>query len=201
MIFNSNKPLHSIPKYFLIIIVIIITILQFSPTNQFSSLMKNVIFFEDQICSYAGNFKSDSHNYTCECKNEYYSSLLSTSKILSVQIQCDKLRKRKNIALLFSIVFPFGTHLIYMEYFIYGVLYILLCCISTIGNCVRYYIFSFEDSYFRNKLNLGFFLLLILMIITHIVNVILLFNNSIPDSYGEILYDDFDYFYESFKKN
>lgn len=199
MLFKSNKPLHSIPKYLLIITIIIITILQFSPTNQFSPFMKDEIFFENQICSYAGKFTYDNSNkYTCKCDDQYYSSS-STSKILSTNIQCDQLRKRKNIALLFSIVFPFGTHLIYMEHFLLGVFYILLCCISTIGNCVRYYIFSFEDSYFKNKLNFVFFLLLIVMIIAHIVNVILLFRNTLPDGNGQILYDDFYYFYESFK--
>jgi hypothetical protein len=166
-------------KFVLVFLTIIIIEILYDSIKAIDiNYLKKPSLFVDEICSYNGVVNTKLSNETsivCECNAEYANDERSLSEINGVKVQCSYFRKRKFITVFFSIFLPFGVEYLYLEHYLYFSIIFIMCCTAIIGNCIRFTVSSGQEKYFKNKLNLCFFILLVIMIIFSIINVILMF--------------------------
>jgi hypothetical protein len=145
--------------------------------------------FKDEICSYNGNPEIINGNVNCTCQPEFFTQKPATRHINGNDVQCNYEKKRRFIALFFSIFLPFGIDYLYLQNYGIFVLILFSCCFTLIGNCVRFAISSHVD-YLKNKMNLTFFILSLLMVIGWAVNIVLVWTGIVKDGNGIDTHDD-----------
>jgi hypothetical protein len=143
--------------------------------------------FQDEICSYNGMINTDKSNVTwinCTCQDEFANDKSNPNKIINgVPVQCSYEKKRRFIALFLAIFLPFGVDYLYLGRYAIFVLTFLLCWITLIGNCFRFAVSSHTD-YLKNRKNLLFISLAILMFIWWILNIVLIWTGIVTDGNG-----------------
>lgn len=157
--------------------------------------LNNPRLFEDEICSYNGipdETKSNSTWVSCICEDEYANDFSENRTINGVQIQCNYEKKRRFIALFLSIFLPFGVDYLYLGHYWLFVLVFFACWFTLIGNCVRFAVTSHID-YLKNKKNLFFIIMALLMLMWWIINVALIWTGIITDAKGVKTVDDLYY--------
>lgn len=173
---------------FLFIIALIIDSIQSFDINY----LKKASLFADEICSFSGDpiLKDDGNVVECKCYQEYANNPSEDGQINGSKIQCSYTRKRKFITVFFAIFLPFGIEYFYLERYWVFFLILFLCCFSIIGNCVRFTISNTQENYFKNKVNLIFIILFIMMVLFTITNAVLMLIGLIKDGNGIEVYND-----------
>jgi hypothetical protein len=156
--------------------------------------------FKNELCSFNGVFKwieKEKATYNCSCNVDYATDTKNIKKFDGKHdILCSYERKRKFIAVFFSIFLPFGFDYFYLGYYYWFVAILLFTMITYIGNFLRFAVANAADwSYFKDKYNLIFFIMLILNLIFWVVNVFMIATDVIKDSNGIATVDDLDYFF------
>lgn len=175
-LFKSKKSFNKVILVFLILLII--EVLYDSINAIDINYLKKPSLFVDEICSYNGVMNASLSNETyikCDCNPEYATVKSEKGLINGVPIQCSYFRKRKFITVFFSIFLPFGVEYLYLEHYYFFAIIFIMCCTAIVGNCIRFTVSSGQEKYFKSKLNLFFFILLIVMIIFSIINIILMF--------------------------
>ena len=150
--------------------------------------------FADEICSYNGVPIKSGNTIYCECQDEYANDTFSEPrmKINNVFVQCNYEKKRRFITLFLSIFLPFGMDYLYLGHYFYFALIFFACWFTLIGNCVRFAVSSHIE-YLKNKKNLVFVIMAILMILWWVLNIALIWTGIIKDGYNVETVDDLDY--------
>jgi hypothetical protein len=191
--FQLFKNKRSPNKFILVFMIIIVIEILYDSLNAIDiNYLKKPSLFVDEICSYNGVVDTKASNETsikCICNPEYADDPKEEGLINGVKIQCSYFRKRKFITVFFSIFLPFGVEYLYLEHYYYFAIIFIMCCTAIVGNCIRFTVSSGQEKYFKNKLNLFFFILLIVMIIFSIINVILMFIGVKDGNKVEVLDD------------
>lgn len=143
------------------------------------------LMFEDEICSYNGmaNTYSNSSYINCTCQDEFHNDPNLQRLINGVPVQCSYERKRRFIALFLSIFLPFGIDYLYLGRYLIFIIILFMCCLTLFGNCVRFAVSPHKD-YFKNKYNLFFIILAIVMLFWWILNIALIWTGVIKDGNG-----------------
>ena len=131
-------------------------------------------------------------NVTCYCSNEYgtyHQNPNIPRKINNITVQCNYLKKKKYMALFFSIFLPFGIDHYYLGNYFIAVPLTILSILALCGNCYRFVI-NQNDSDLNEKLNIFFVVLGFSLIIFWVLNAILLSIGIIKDSNNMDLADD-----------
>jgi hypothetical protein len=162
--------------------------------------------FKNELCSFNGKFTRNisykNNTYGCVCQDEYDNNNNTTLMYFDNKypILCGYEKKRRFIALFFSVFMPIGLDYLYLGFYPIFVAVLLLTLLTFVGNFVRFAIANTIDwSYFKNKYNLIFFVMLISYMIFYFLNAILIATGTIRDSNGIDTVSDIDYFY-NFKK-
>ncbi len=182
---------NSINKTHLILVAMLI-LFSLNIANAFKiSDLEKASMFKDEICSYNGTPKvsDDGNNVTCSCKDQYITDKDMKKEINNNQIQCSYAKKRRFIAIFFSIFLPMGFDHFYLGNYMIFVLIFLSCWISVIGNCIRFAI-SNKGGYFENNWNIFFLVLVAIMLIWWILNIILIWTGKFKDGNGFETVDD-----------
>jgi len=151
--------------------------------------------FEDEICSYNGvpdETLSSKSWVNCTCDDDYADDLSEVRYINGVPVQCSYQKKRRFIALFLSVFLPFGVDYLYLGHYLLFVILFFACWFTIIGNCVRFALTSHID-YIKNKKNLFFVIMAVLMITWWILNVALIWTGIIKDANGIKTVDDLHY--------
>jgi hypothetical protein len=171
-----------IKRMFLFFILNLASIYNFSIDD-----LNNPAMFQDEICSYNGvpdPSKSNNKWIDCICQDEYTTFYLSSKiYINNVPVQCNYQKKRRYIALFLAIFLPFGMDYLYLGYYWLSAIIFFLCWFTLIGNCVRFAVTTHID-YMKNKRNLFFVIMGILMIFWWTINIILIWTGIMTDGNG-----------------
>ena len=157
-------------------------------------------YFVDQICSNKyKNATINNRTVICNC-DENYGNSTDDNYINGQKIQCSYPRKRRFIALFYSIFLPFGIDYIYIGQYIPFLIILFFCCFTIIGNC---YMFSISQStnYFDSKSNLFFATLAVLLVIWWIINIFLTAFGVVKDSHGYSTISDLYMLLNGFQMN
>lgn len=204
--FINHKRLNRIVTTVIFILFFIIAVDCYFSLSAYSKSNRTKLF-ESRICTSRGEcnateLKSAPENCTCVCKQEFY-SIRPTEKFNGIDVQCTVPRKSKFVALFLCVFIPIGSHFLYLENYIMFGISITLCFISIFGNCARFTMFnSNEVSYFRNKWNLVFAAIGLIMIFLFTMSFIFIVLDIETDGNNELMYDDLNQTFSSlFKSN
>ncbi len=168
--------------------------------------LDTLILFQDEICSFHG-IVIDKENQTCKCYEEY-ETINSSKMINGIPIQCSHEKKRRTIALFFSIFTPFGLDYLYLGNYFYFLLFLILFLFIYCG--VIYYIIQIEieknqdkeDKYYfrrdinnNNKYRIIFFILVGIYFLIYLLNILFMASGLITDGYGKDTLNDFNYLF------
>ena len=174
---------------FIIIIIFIINLFKLIFNFTLQDL-KSPSMFANEICSYNGNF--DIKTQTCTCQAEYANDPLNTNKINGIPVQCSYQRKRRFIAVFFSIFLPFGMDYLYLNRYAVCLLIIIVCCFTLLGNCYRFAV-SPTTGYIKFGNNYLFILLALCVFIGGVINIVLILIGVIKDGNGIETVDDLNF--------
>ena len=102
----------------------------------FTLNISSPILFKNEICSFKGiPIIQNATSIKCECFNEYETFNPNNLTIKNIPIQCNYAKKKRFIALFFSIFLPLGIDYLYLEQYFFFIIILLLIAIIIGGNC------------------------------------------------------------------
>ena len=165
----------------------------------FSLDISSPLLFKNEICSFKGTpIIHNTTSITCSCFTGYETFNPSNLTIKNIPIQCNYSKKKRFIALFFSIFLPLGIDYLYLEQYFFFIIILLLIIIILGGNCFIMLDSELQKSQNDNasqkpqlplltkhrRLKIIFPCLCCLLIICYFLNIYLIVSGRIKDGNG-----------------
>lgn len=169
--------------------------------------------YKNEICSFKGiPVIQKDNSIKCECFDGYETFNPKGLSIKNINIQCNYAKKKRFIALFFSIFIPLGIDYLYLEQYFLFITTLLLIIIIIGGNC--FLILQSELHKSQNdassqkpllplstnhkKLKLIFLCLCCLLLIAYFINIYLIISGKIKDGNGIDTMNDISFLFNIF---